>query len=135
MSFKSRKILIVFLAQADKPPNIRLDEDVLKRSLRHLDQDDYIGLSNTSSRRLQTFSKRFQDVFKTSCKNVFKTSSKLDILKTSCQDILKASSKRLQDVLRRCLQDIFLTFSRRIIKLSYSCRCISKNFRGHWSKL
>ena len=127
MSFKSRKILIVFLAQADKPPNIRLDEDVLKRSLRHLDQDDYIGLSNTSSRRLQTFSKRFQDVFKTSCKNVFKTSSKLDILKTFCQDILKASSKRLQD--------IFLTFSRRIIKLSYSCRCISKNFRGHWSKL
>ena len=45
-------------------------EDVFKTSSRRLGQDQYIRLGYTSSRR-------FQDVFKTSCKNVFKTSSKL----------------------------------------------------------
>ena len=106
------------------PVNIRLDEDVFplrlqKTSPRRLDQDEYIRLGLTSSRRLQ-------DVFKSSCKNVIKTSSRClqvvlqkrlqDIFKTSCQDVLKTSLKRLQDVLLRCLQDIFKTFSRRIIK-------------------
>ena len=72
-----------------------------------------LGLQNTSSRRLQdvlvktnifvltihsqdvfkTFSRRFQDVFKMSCKNVFKT-----------------SSRRLQDVLQRYLQEVFKTY-------------------------
>ena len=68
-------------------------EDVLKMSSRHLDQDEYVRLSLTSSEdvlvktnifvlaiRLQdvfkTFSRRLQDVFKTSYKNVFKTSWK-----------------------------------------------------------
>ena len=84
------------------PANIRLDED------------EYVCLSLTSSEdvlvktkifalaiRLQDVFKtplrRFQDVFKTSCKSVFKTSSK-----TSCKDMFK-------------------TFPRRIIKLNCSC--------------
>ena len=55
----------------------------------------------------KTFSRRLQDVFKTSCKKVFKTSSR------RLQDVLKTSSKRLQD--------IFETSSRRIINLNCSC--------------
>ena len=67
----------------------------------------------------KTSSRRFQDVFKTSCKNVFKTSSRRlqDVLKTSSkrlQDVLKnvfkTSSRRLQDVLQRYLQDVFKTY-------------------------
>ena len=46
-----------------------------------------IRLGHTSSRR-------FQDVFKTSCKNVFKTSSR------RLQNIFKTSSRRFQDVLK-----------------------------------
>ena len=73
-----------------------------------------------SSRRLaKTSSRRFQDVFKTSCKKVFKTSSRRlqDVLKTSSkrlQDVLKnvfkTSSRRLQDVLQRYLQDVFKAY-------------------------
>ena len=82
------------------PANIGLDEDVFKTNIlalllrlqktssRRLDQDQYIRLGHTSSRRLQDLlktssrhfakmsSKRLQDLFKTSCKNVFNTSSK-----------------------------------------------------------
>ena len=82
----------------------------------------------------KTFSRRLQDVFKTSCQDIFKTSSRRlqdvlqkrlqDIFKTSSrrfqdvfetssrliQDVLKTSSRRLQDVLQRCLQDVFKTF-------------------------
>ena len=106
------------------PANIRLDEDVLKTSLRRLSssssedvfktsswrlgQDQYIRLGHTSSRRLQ-------DVFKTSCKNVFKTSSR------RLQDVFKTSSRRLQDVFKTSCKDIFKMFSRRIIKLNCSC--------------
>ena len=118
------------------PANIRLDEDVLKTSLRRLSssssedvfktsswrlgQDQYIRLGHTSSRRLQ-------DVFKTSCKNVFKTSSRRlqnvfktswktssrhlqDVFKTSCKSVFKTSSRRLQDLLQRYLQDVFKTY-------------------------
>ena len=98
-----------------------------------LDQAQYIHLGNTSSRR-------FQDVFKMSCKIIFKKSSRRlqdvllrrfrDLFKTSClakafsrplqnvfktfsrrfQDVFKTSSRHLQDVLRRCLQDVFKTY-------------------------
>ena len=111
------------------PANIRLDEDVLKTSCvfvfrRRLDQDEYVRLSLTSSEDVfktswsrpiysswlyvfKTSSRRFQDVFETSCKSVFKKSSRC------LQDVFKTSSKRLQD--------IFKTSSRRIIKLNCSC--------------
>ena len=108
------------------PANIRLDEDVLKTSWRglsssssrRLDQDEYVRLSltsleevfQTSSRRLgqeqyirliHASSRRFQDVFKTSCQDVFKTFSR------GLRDVLQ---KRLQDVLQRYLQDVFKTY-------------------------
>ena len=108
------------------PANIRLDEDVFclclqKTFSRLLDQDEYIRLSHTSSEDVfktswsrpiysswpyvfKTSSRRFQDVFKTSCKNVFKTSSR------RLQDVLKTSSRHLQDVLQRYLQDVFKTY-------------------------
>ena len=80
-----------------------------KTSSRRLDQNQYIRLAHTSSRR-------FQDVFKTSCKNVFKTSSRRfqDVFKTSSRRLAKTSSKRLQDVLQIRLEDIFKTFWRRL---------------------
>ena len=109
------------------PPNIRLDEDVLKTSFffvlrRRLDQDEHIRLSHTSLEDVfktswsrptysswpyvfKTFSRRFQDVFKTSCQDFFKTSSRR-LPKTSSrhlQDVFKTFLKRLQDVLERYL--------------------------------
>ena len=113
------------------PANIRLDEDVLKTSWRHLwssssedvsktssrrlDQDEYIRLNHTSS----------EDVFKTSRENVFKTSSRRfqDVFKTSSRRLQDVLQKRLQDIFKtfwKRLQDIFKTFSRRIIKLNCS---------------
>ena len=112
------------------PANIHLDEDVLKTtfrlrpqktSSRRLDQDEYIRLSHTSS----------EDVFKTSWSRpiysswlyVFKTFSRrlqdvlrkllYDIFKTSSrhfEEVFKTSSRHLQDVLQRCLQDVFKTY-------------------------
>ena len=79
----------------------------MKTSWRCLDQDEYVHLSLTSSRRLQgvlvktnifVLAIRLQDVFKTSCKNVFKTSSRR---------LAKTSSKHVQDVLQRYPQDVF----------------------------
>ena len=71
-----------------------------KTSSRRLDQDQYIRLGHTSSRRLQdvfkTSSRRLQDVFKTSSRHL--------------QDVFKTSSRRLQDVLQRYLQDVFKTY-------------------------
>ena len=63
----------------------------------------------------KTSSRRFQGIFKTSCKSVFKASLK------RLEDVLKMSSKRLQDLLQRCLHEIFKTFSRHIVKLNCSC--------------
>ena len=64
-------------------------------------------------------SRRFQDVFKTSCKNIFKTPSRhlQDVLPRRLQDVFKTSSRRLE----KHLQDIFKTSSRRfedVIKTS-----------------
>ena len=109
-------------------------EDVFKTSSRRLDQDEFIRLTHTSSEDVfktpssrptysswsyvfKTSSRRFQDVFKTSCKNVFKTSSR------RLQDVLKTSSRHLQDVFKTYyqvkvflvtqFQDIFETYSKR----------------------
>ena len=98
-----RRIEDLFRLRLQKTSSRRLDqdeyvhlsltslEDAFKTSSRYLGQDQYIDLGHMSSRRLQDVFK-YQDVFKTSCKNVFKKSS-------------------------RNLQDVFKTFSRRVIKL------------------
>ena len=92
-------------------------EDVFKTSTRRLDQDEYIGLTHpssedvflikiiiivliirlqdvfktSSSRRLaKSFSRSFQNVFKTPCNNVFRTSSR------RLQDVFKIHSRRLE---------------------------------------
>ena len=114
MFFESRKILTVFLTQADKPPNIRLDEDVLKRSLRHLDQDDYIGLSHTSSRRLQnvfkTFPRRLQDVLQKRIQDIFKIRHLEDVLPRHLEGVFKTSLRRLTQMSSRHLLDAFKTY-------------------------
>ena len=123
--------------EAQNPGNTRLDEDVLKTSFgfffkRHL-QDVFKTswwrrtysyqsyVSKTSWSRpiywscpfvFKTSSRRFQDIFKTSCHNVFKTFSR------RLQDVLP---KRLQDVSQIRLEDIYKTFWRRIIKLNCFC--------------
>ena len=96
-------------------------EDVFKTSSRSLDQDQYIRLGHTSSRRLQ-------DVLPRCLQNVFKISSRLlqDVFKTSSRRLAKMSSRRFQDVsssytvlvnkFSRCLQDVFTTFLRRTAK-------------------
>ena len=96
-------------------------QDALKTSFvfvfrRRLNQNEYVRLSLTSSRRLQdllvktnifVLAIRLQDVFKTSSRRL------QDIFETSCQDVFKTSwktsSRHLQDVLQRDLQDVFKT--------------------------
>ena len=124
---------------------IRLDEDFLKPSWRRLSPSSsedvliktnifalVIRLQKTSSRRLDqdkyiclghAFSRRFQNVFKTSCQDVFQTSSRhfQDVLQNSLQDIFKTYWRCFKDVLKtpsRYLQDVFKTFSRRLAKMS-----------------
>ena len=111
-----------------EPENIRLDEDVLKTSGRHLEDVFRLRLRKTSSRRLaedeyimssedvlikanililviclqDVLPRHFQDVFKTSSRLLAKTSSRhfQDIFKTSSRHIAKMSSRHLQDVLK-----------------------------------
>ena len=91
------------------PPNIRLDEDVLKTSFafvfRRRLQDEYIRISNTSS----------EDVFKTSWSRPI-YSSWLYVFKTSCKNFFKTSLKRLQDVLQKRLQDLLQRFLQDVFK-------------------
>ena len=73
-------------------------EDVFNTSSRCLDQDEYIRLVHTSSRRLQdVLPRRFYDV-----------------LQKYLQDIFEISSRRLYYVLQSYLQGIFETFSRHL---------------------
>ena len=108
------------------PPNIRLDEDILKTSFvfvfRTCLQDVLIkaNIFALVIRLQKTFSRRLQDVLvKTNIfvlairlQDVFKTFSRRlqDVFKTSCQDVFKTFSRRLQDVLQERLQDIFKTY-------------------------
>ena len=99
------------------PANIRLDEDVLKTSWRHLSSsssEDVLIKTNMFALAL-----RLQDVLPRCLQDVFKTSSRRlqDVFKTSSrhlQDALKTSSGRLQNIFKissRHLQDVFKTFS------------------------
>ena len=56
----------------------------------------------------KTFSRRLQDVFKTSCQDVFKTFSE-NVFKTPSrhfQDVFKTSSRRLAKMSLRCFPDV-----------------------------
>ena len=105
-------------------------------------------------------SRRFQDVFKTSCKNIFKTPSRhlqdvlprrlQDVFKTSSrhlqkrfqdifktfwkrlQGVFKTSSRRLQDIFKTSCKDAFKMFWRRIIRLN--CLPSSRICLGHTSE-
>ena len=79
-------------------------EDVFKTSSRRLAQEQYNRLSHTSSRRLQEF-------LKTSLKRL------QDVFKISLWLLAITSSKHLQDVLQKRLQVIFNTSSRRLAKI------------------
>ena len=83
---------------------------------RHLDQGQYIRLQDVFKMSCKDVS---QDIFKTSsntsCRNIFNTSSRC------LQGVFKTSSRRLQDIFKTSCEDVFKTFSRRIIKLNSSC--------------
>ena len=96
--------VFVFRRRLDQDEYVGLSltssEDVFKTSSRRLGQDQYICLGHMSSRRLQ-------DVFKSSSRplqGVFQTSSR------RFQDVFKMSSRHLQDFLQRHLQDGFKAY-------------------------
>ena len=110
LKFVVTKSFKEFKEYSNIPANIRLDEDVLiKTNMFTL----ALCLQKTSSRRLQdvlvktnifVLAIRLQDVFKTFSRRL------QDVFKTSCQDVFKTFSRRLQDVLQERLQDIFKTY-------------------------
>ena len=87
-----------------------------KTSSRSFNQSECTGFGDTPSRCFQnvfkTFSRRLQEVFKTSCKNVFKASSK------RLENVLKTSWRRLQDISKASWQSVFKTSLRRLGKIS-----------------
>ena len=100
---------------------IRLDKDVLKTSSRRLHQDEYNRHTYSSQPYIfKKSSRRFRDIFKTSCKSIFETSSKRleDILKTSCKNVFKTCPGQLQDVSKMYSRH---PQEKHIIKLNCSC--------------
>ena len=118
-----RRLEDVFFLRLHEIFNVLIKADIFalvlclqETSSRRLGKDQYIRLDHTSSRRLQ-------DLFKTSIllQDVLKTSSSRhlqDVLKAfwrrlqgvfkpSSRHLAKASSKRDQDVLQKCLQEVF----------------------------
>ena len=108
---------------------------VFKMSTRHFDQDKYIRLGDTSSRRLQdvfkipprcfqdVLTRRLQDVLQKRLQDIFKTSWGCfeDVLKKSWRHLLgKMSSRSIKDVLKtlsiRMVNLVFSTFLRRTAK-------------------
>ena len=125
-SFLHQSYENIQIHETNNPPNIRLDEDVLKMCWRRLSSsssEDVLIKTNIFAWVI-----RLQDVFKTSWSRpiywswlyVFKTSSRR-LVKTSSRRLAKTSSIHLQDVFKTSCKDIFKMFSRRIIKLNCSC--------------
>ena len=86
-------ILSALLIRLQKTSSRRF-QDVVKTYSRRLDQDEYIHLTHTSPENVfKTFSRRLQNVLKTSCENVFQTSSKH--LPKTFQDVFRMSSRSL----------------------------------------
>ena len=121
------------------PAKFRLDEDVLKTSFvfvfrrrlktssRRLDQDEYVhlnlSLQKTSSRRLGQ--DQYIHLVHTSSRRLQDVLPRClqDVFKTSSRRLAKTYSRHLQDVFKtfwKCLQDIFKTFSKCTIKLKCS---------------
>ena len=102
-----------------------------------------LRLQKTSSRRLQDLLIKINIfVLVTHLQAVFKIFSRRlqDIFKTSCQDVLQRrlqkSSRSLQDVLQERLQDIFKTFLRRLRDVfETSSRHLAKASLRHLAKI
>ena len=120
-SIKFCGILITFHEWSYYPANICLDEDVLIKTNMFalallLQKTSWSGPIYSSWLYVfKTSWRRFQDVFKTSCKT--SSRSLQDVLKTSW----KTTSRHFQDVFKTSCKDIFKTFARHIIKLNCSC--------------
>ena len=126
-------------------------------SSRRIDQDEYICLSHTSSedvfrttwsrrinsawsyvfsrRLLDVLLRRFQEVFKSSCKE-----SLQDIFRTSwrhVQDVFKTSFRFLAKTTWRCLQDVFKIIKkmswRYLFKL-FLLTCLQDVFETYWTR-
>ena len=118
------------------PANIRLDEDVLIKTI----YSSWSYVFKTSSRRFQdvlprclqdvfkTSSRRLQDVFKTSSRRLAKTSSR------HLQDVFKTFWRRLQDVLQRYLQDVFKTYHQVKLFLLTNLRDVFNTFLRRTAK-
>ena len=106
------------------PANIRLDEDILKTSLRRLSSLFSEDIFKKSSRRLDQ--DKYIYLTHTSSEDAFKTSSRrLDqdqyirlghTFLIRLQDVFNTSSRHLQDVLPGRLQDIFKTSCKDVFK-------------------
>ena len=97
-------MLKVKVKVASKTNIFAFDIRLQKTSSRRLGQDQYIFLSHTSPGRLaKTPSRRIEDVFKT-------------------------SSRHLQDILQRCLQDVFKTYHQVKLFLLTSLRDVFNTF-------
>ena len=123
-SFLHQSYENIQIHETNNPPNIRLDEDVLKMCWRRLSSsssEDVLIKTNIFALVI-----RLQDVFKTSWSRpiywswlyVFKTSSRRlvktssrRLAKTSSRYLAKTSSRHLQDVLQSRLQDVFKTIN------------------------
>ena len=97
-AFLNLLLIILFSFVKSVPANIRLDEDVLKTSWRHLSSSSLEDVFKTSSRRLDQ--DEYVCLSLTSSEDVFKTSWSRPIYSTwtSCKKVFKTSSRRLQDV-------------------------------------
>ena len=96
-------------------------EEVLKTSFvfvfeRHLDEDEYILINDTSSENV--FKTSWSRPIYSSCPYVFKTFLRY-VFKTSSRRLAKTSSRHLQGVLPRRLQDVFKTSSKRLANTSW----------------
>ena len=105
-------MLKVKVKVASKTNIFAFDIRLQKTSSRRLGQDQYIFLSHTSPGRLaKTPSRRIEDVFKT-------------------------SSRHLQDILQRCLQDVFKTYHQVKLFLLTSLRDVFNTFpRRTWKSV
>ena len=106
-------------------------EDVFNTSSRCLDQDEYIRLVHTSSRRLQdVLPRRFYDVLQKYLQDIFKISSRrlYYILQSYLQGIFETFSRHLQDVFKRYYQVKLLL----LILLQYIFKTNSTHF---WDEL
>ena len=107
-----------------------------KTPSRRLDQDDYTCLSHIHS----------EDIFKNSWSRpkylsssyVLKTFSKTSLAKRSSrhlQDAFKTLSRHLQDILQRCLQDVFKTDHQVKMFLLTHLRDVFNTFLKHIAKM